>query len=48
MKDVGGVGFAGRSLPVLGRERADVDVDVGPERRSTVSLAGQRGPPPIP
>ena len=34
MKDVGGAGFAGNSPPLLGRERAAVDVDVGPERRS--------------
>ena len=33
MKDVGGAGFAGSSPPLLGRERAAVDVDVGPERR---------------
>ena len=31
---VGGAGFAGSSPPFLGRERAAVDVDVGPERRS--------------
>ena len=35
MKDVGGASFAGSSPPFLGRERAAVDVDVGPERRST-------------
>ena len=34
MKDVGGAGFAGSSPSFLGRERAAVDVDVGPERRS--------------
>jgi hypothetical protein len=34
MKDVGGAGFAGSSPPLLGRERAAVDVDVGPDRRS--------------
>ena len=34
MKDVGGAGFAGSSPPFLDRERAAVDVDVGPERRS--------------
>ena len=34
MKDVGGAGFAGSSSSVLGRERAAVNVDVGPERRS--------------
>ena len=34
MKDVGDAGFAGSSPPYLGRERAAVDVDVGPERRS--------------
>ena len=34
MKDVGGAVLAGSSSPFLGRERAAVDVDVGPERRS--------------
>ena len=34
MKDVGGTVLAGSSPPFLGRERAAVDVDVGPERRS--------------
>ena len=34
MKDVRGAGFAGSSPPFLGRERAAVGVDVGPERRS--------------
>ena len=34
MKDVGGAVLAGSSPPFLGRERAAVDVDVGPERRS--------------
>ena len=34
MKDVGGAGFAGSSPPLLGRERAAVDVDAGPERHS--------------
>ena len=37
MKDVGGAGFTGSSLPFLGRERAAVDcvdVDVRPEPRS--------------
>ena len=34
MKDVRGTGFAGSASPFLGRERAAVDVDVGPERRS--------------
>ena len=29
-----GAGFPGSSPPLLGRERAAVDVDVGPERRS--------------
>ena len=33
-KDVGGAVLAGSSPPFLGRERAAVDVDVGPERRS--------------
>ena len=35
MKDVGGTVLAGSSPPFLGRERAAVDVDVGPERRSS-------------
>ena len=34
MKDVGGAVLAGSSPPFLGRERAAVDIDVGPERRS--------------
>ena len=34
MKNVRGTGFAGSASPFLGRERAAVDVDVGPERRS--------------
>ena len=34
MKDVGGAVLAGCSPPFLGRERAAVDVDVRPERRS--------------
>ena len=34
MEDVGGAGFAGSSPSFLCRERAAVDVDVGPERRS--------------
>ena len=34
MKNVGGASFAGSSSPFLGRERAAVDVDVVPERRS--------------
>ena len=34
MKDVGGAGLAGSTPPFLGRERAAVNVDVGPERRS--------------
>ena len=34
MKDVGAAVLAGSSPPVLGRERAAVDVDVGPERCS--------------
>ena len=34
MKDVGGAVLAGSSPPFLGGERAAVDVDVGPERRS--------------
>ena len=33
MKVVGGAVLAGSSPPFLGRERAAVDVDVGPERR---------------
>ena len=40
MKDVGGAGFAGSSLPFLGRERAAVYVDVGPERIERVSRYG--------
>ena len=35
MKEVRGAVFAGSSPPFLGRERAAVDVDVGPERRDT-------------
>ena len=38
MKDVGGTGFAGSSPPFRGRERAAVDVDVGPERRSPLRM----------
>ena len=34
MKDVRGAVLAGSTTPFLGRERAAVDVDVGPERRS--------------
>ena len=34
MKEVRGAAFAGSSPPFPGRERAAVDVDVGPERRS--------------
>ena len=34
MKDVGGAVLAGSSPPFRGRERAAVNVDVGPERRS--------------
>ena len=34
MKEVGGAVLAGSSPPFLGWERAAVDVDVGPERRS--------------
>ena len=34
MKDVWGTVLAGSSPPFLERERAAVDVDVGPERRS--------------
>ena len=34
MRDVGGAVLAGSTPPFLGRERAAVDVDVGPERRS--------------
>ena len=33
MKEVRGAVFAGSSPPFLGRERAAVHVDVGPERR---------------
>ena len=38
IKDVGGAGFAGSSPPFLGRERAAVDTDVGPERERWVSM----------
>ena len=38
IKDVGGAGFAGSSPPFLGRERAAVDTDVGPERERWVLL----------
>ena len=34
MKDVGGTVLPGSSSQFRGRERAAVDVDVGPERRS--------------
>ena len=34
MKDVGGAVLAGSTPPFLGRKRAAIDVDVGPERRS--------------
>ena len=34
MKDVGRAVLAGSSPPFRGRERAAVNVDVGPERRS--------------
>ena len=48
MKDVGGAVLAGSSPPFLGRERAAVDVDVGPERRSgtvfTTVQSRKRGP----
>ena len=48
MKDVGGAVLAGSTPPFLGRERAAVDVDVGPERRSPLThprpnTAGARG-----
>ena len=52
MKDVGGAGFAGSSPSFLGRERAAVNVDVGPERRlhtfsmsllSVSQMAGSEG-----
>ena len=43
MKDVGGAVLAGSSPPFLGRERAAVDVDVGPERRDhAAALATMR------
>ena len=32
MEEMWGTGFAGSSPPFLGRERAAVDADVGPER----------------
>ena len=34
MKEMRGAGFVGSASPFLGRERAAIDVDVGPERRS--------------
>ena len=34
MEDVGGTCFAGSAPSFLGRERAAVNADVGPERRS--------------
>ena len=34
MEEMRGAGFAGSSPPFLVRERAAVNVDVGPERRS--------------
>ena len=34
MEEMRGAGFAGSAPPFRGRERAAVDVDVGPERRS--------------
>ena len=34
MEEMWGAGFDGSSPPFLGRERAAVDVDVDPERRS--------------
>ena len=34
MEEVGGADFAESSPPFRGRERAAVNVDVGPERRS--------------
>ena len=34
MEEMRGAGFAGSSPPFRGRERAAVDVHVGPERRS--------------
>ena len=38
MKDVGGAVLGGSTPPFLGRERAAVDVDVGPERRSPMMI----------
>ena len=38
MKDVGGAVLAGSSPPLRGRERAAVDVDVGPERKTLVCI----------
>ena len=43
MKDVGVAVLAGSSSPFLGRERAAVDVDVGPERRSPCRVPGEKG-----
>ena len=43
MKDVGGAGFAGSLPPFLDRERAAVDVHVGPDQvRSAAALATMR------
>ena len=38
MEEMWGTGFAGSSPPFFGRERAAVDVDVGPERREKVGF----------
>ena len=38
MEEMWGTGFAGSSPPFLGRERAAVDTDVGPERERWVLL----------
>ena len=42
MKDVGGAVLAGSTPPFLGRERAAVDVDVGPERRVELMMMFMR------
>ena len=44
MKDVGGAGFAGSTLPFLGRERVTVNVDVGPERSSLITALATMRP----
>ena len=38
MKDVGGAVLAGSTPPFLGRERAAVDVDVGPVMMMSITI----------